>query len=142
MIKRLLALAVSAVLALALSACSGPNRYGLSFTPDGSNEIVFLCNDGATDVYTVGGIMLAEIDGSPVMLDTALNDGKLTVAEIMDAANDDTENERIEATGYTDGSIELRYETFNLIKLALGSGDYAIYFTPSDMNYYDLAGIL
>lgn len=136
MFKKLFLTAVLC-LCLVLASCSSVNEYGLSFAPDGSSTVDYIYFDEERVVYTVGGIMTAEINGNDKMLELALTDGEILVSEILASAQKDADNGDIETTEYHDGSIEYHYEGFDMIVLN-SDGKNDIYFVPSEMSYYDV----
>lgn len=124
---------------LLLSACSKntANDLNLSLVEDGKGEKNYIYYDDERIVYVVGGIMMAEIEESPIMLDTALFDGKITLAQIISTAKADADDEDIQITEYPDGSIEYHYDTFDLVVLNTADANRDIYFVPKSMSYYD-----
>lgn len=120
-----------------LCACSEPNPYSLSLAADGGDSKTCIFYDDERMVFEVGGIMMAEIDGESLMLETALNDGKITLSDILTSAQTDVDNEDITATTYPDGSVEYHYSSFNLISLN-DQGIRDIYFIPTDLSYYSI----
>lgn len=124
--------------AFILCGCAKGNEYGLSFVAgerDATNYIYF---DDDSVVYVVGGIMMAEIDGESISLQSALTEGKVALAEILESAKADAEKEIISVKNYDDGSVEYTYDNFRL--LILNNTDRYIYFTPLELNYYSFAG--
>lgn len=120
-----------------LCGCSGGNEYGLTFVEGERDSTNYIYYDDDSVVYVVGGMMMAEIDGEAVALETALNDGKITLAEILASAKTDAENEDITVVTYDDGSVEYTYDNFRLV--ILNSADRFIYFLPMELNYYSVA---
>lgn len=123
---------------LMLVSCSGGNKYGLAYTSDGTDRIEYIYYTDEQVVYVVGGMMMAEINGSSKMLEMAFNDGDLTISDIIAAAEADVEAKKIEVTEFPDGSREYHYDGFDIIKLNTYEGNRDIYFTPSSMGYYDV----
>ncbi len=130
---------ISLAVCLLLSACSrtSANDLNLSLAEDGKGEKNYIYYDDERIVYVVGGIMMAEIDETPIMLDTALYDGKITLAQIISTAETDVNDEDIEMTEYPDGSKEYHYDTFDLVVLNTADANRDIYFVPKSMSYYD-----
>lgn len=137
MLKRLF-LFLLVLCPIVLVSCSSPNEYGLAYNPDGSGDIEYIYYDDERVVYVVGGLMMAEIDGSPKMLEMALHEGDVTVEDILVAAEKDVENGDIEAVDYPDGSREYHYDHFTIVKLNTHLGNRDVYFVPANMSYYDV----
>lgn len=125
-------------LCLLLSACADANEYGLAYTSDGSSNIEYIYYDEERVVYVVGGLMMADIDGSAKMLEMALKEGDIAVSDILASAEKDAENKKLEAKTYPDGSTEYYYEGFTLVALNTHLGNRDIYFVPSGMGYYNV----
>ena len=123
---------------LLLGSCSSSNKYGLAYTSDGSERVEYIYYTDEMVVYVVGGMMMAEIEGEPKMLEMALKDGDITIQDLLDSAENDLKNKDIEATEYPDGSIEYHYDNFDMIKLNTLRGSNDIYFVPSSMGYNDV----
>lgn len=122
-----------------LCSCGSANDYGLSFAPDGKDSLQYIHVFGEEQVvYTVGGVMSAEINGEAKLLELALNDGDISMKEILDSAAADASDGDVEFKEYPDGSVEYRYETFTLVKLNLHTGTRDVYFVPDGMGYYDV----
>lgn len=138
MLKRSL-LALLAVTCLLFCACSGSNEYKLKLAEDGKDNKDCIYYDDTRMVYVVGGIMMMEIDKESVMLETALYDGDVTITQILESAQKDADNGKIESTSYPDGSIEYHYENFNLVSL-VHYGVFDVYFVPSSMGYNEVVG--
>lgn len=122
---------------LLFNACSSANQYNLSLVADGSDSKDYIYYDDERVVYVVGGIMMIELDGESLMLESALNEGKITVADILSSAQTDADNEDIGVTAYPDGSMEYAYDGFNLIVLNT-AGVRDVYFVPSSVDYYSI----
>lgn len=137
MTKRILILSVL-TLCLLLSACSKPNDYGLSLAVDGNEKLEIIYTDAERMVFVFGGIMTAELDGETKMLNTALNDGLLTVDGILSTAKTDADDGDIKIDEYPDGSVEYHYNSFNLV-YRNNNGVRDVYFLPTNMSYYDIA---
>ncbi|MBE6692696.1 MAG: hypothetical protein E7586_05175 [Ruminococcaceae bacterium] len=136
--KRLISLfALVLSVCLLLCGCTKWNVYNLSFVPDNSDSTYYTYFDEEKVVYTVGGIMMTEIEGESMTLESALIEGKTTVAEILASAAEDAENEKIQTQTYIDGSVEYTYNDFRLVLLNSAT-DRNIYFIPLEMNYYSL----
>lgn len=123
---------------LLLSACSSANEYKLAYNSDGSSNVEYIYYDDERVVYVVGGLMMAEVNGSPKMLEMALKEGDITISDILSSAEKDAENGDIKLVAYPDGSKEYRYEGFALVALNTHLGNRDVYFVPSDMGYYDV----
>lgn len=121
-----------------LVSCSGSNKYGLAYTPDGSEKVEYIFYTDDQVVYVIGGMMMCEIDGSSKMLEMALKDGDITVSDMIESAEADVASKKIEATDYPDGSREYHYDGFDMIKLNTYEGSRDIYFVPTSMGYYDV----
>ncbi len=130
-------LAVALSLCLLLCGCTKWNVYNLSFVPDNSDSTYYTYFDEERVIYTVGGIMMTEIEGESLTLESALIEGKTTIAEILASAAEDAENEKIQSQTYIDGSVEYTYNDFRLVLLNSAT-DRNIYFIPLEMNYYSL----
>ncbi|MBR5859413.1 MAG: hypothetical protein IKZ05_05765, partial [Clostridia bacterium] len=50
---------------LLLCGCAGSNEYELTYTADGDSDIEYIYYDDIRVVYVVGGLMMAEVEGSP-----------------------------------------------------------------------------
>ena len=131
-------LCLSLILCVLLVSCAGSNEYKLSYTSEGDGDIEYIYYDELRIVYVVGGIMMAEIDGEPKMLEMALNEGDITVSDILASAKKDAENKKLGFNTYPDGSEEYHYEGFTLVSLNTHLGNRDIYFVPSGMGYYDV----
>ena len=126
------------LLCVLLSSCSSANEYNLTYTPDGSGNIEYIYYDDERVVYVVGGLMMAEVDGSAKMLEMALKEGDITVSDILASAEKDAENGDLSVDTYPDGSKDYRYEGFTLVSLNTHLGNRDIYFVPAGMGYYDV----
>ncbi len=136
--KRLILLvAVTLSLCLLLCGCTKWNVYNLSFVLDNSDSTYYIYFDEDKVVYTVGGMMMTEIDGESLTLESALTEGKITISQILASASEDAENEKIQSQTQIDGSVEYTYSDFRLVVLNSAT-DRNIYFIPLDMNYYSL----
>ena len=126
---------------LTLVSCASANQYGLAYTSDGSDKIEYIFYTDEQVVYVIGGMMMCEINGGSKMLEMALNEGDITIDDIITSAEADLDNKDIEATEYPDGSKEYHYDGFNIVKLNTYLGSRDIYFVPSGMSYYDVAKV-
>ncbi len=138
MIKKLLIFALTAILTFSLFGCSKANDHGLSFAKDNSGRRIIHTDEMERQIIVEGGIMTIEIDDETKLLETALTDGEITIAEILETAREDVKDGDIEVTEYPDGSLEYHYETFNLVVLNTYKGDREICFIPTDLNYYSM----
>lgn len=127
--------------ALTLVSCYSPNQFGLAYTSDGSDNVEYIYYTDEQVVYVIGGMMMCEINGESKMLEMALNDGDITIDDILTAAETDLENKEIDHTDYTDGSREYHYDGFDIIKLNTHLGNHDIYFVPPSMSYYDVVKV-
>lgn len=123
---------------LLLCGCAGSNEYGLTYTADGDSDIEYIYYDDIRVVYVVGGLMMAEVEGSPKMLEMALKEGDISVSDILASAEKDAENKKLQSKTYPDGSVEYYYETFTLVSLNTHLGNHDVYFVPAGMGYYDV----
>lgn len=137
MLKRLIVLLVL-ICTLMLSACSQPNKYGLSFTAGNKTSVDYIFYNDERVVYVVGGIMTVGEGESAELLEIVLNRGEITVDAILEAAKEDADNGDIEYESYPDGSVEYHYDGFDIIKLNTHLGNRDVYFVPSSMSYYDV----
>ena len=131
-------LSILLVLVLVLTACSSANVYQLTYNSDGGSAVEYIYYTDTQVVYVVGGMMMCEIDGSSKMLEMAFKDGDITIDDVINSAESDVKNKKIEYTEYPDGSREYHYDGFDLIKLNTYEGSRDIYFVPSSMSYYDV----
>ncbi len=137
MVKKLLVL-LSILIMLSLCACSDTNKYGLSFAADKSGRSIIFFDELERAVIVEGGIMTVEIDGDTFLLESALNDGKVVLEDILSSAKEDAANGDMETTEYPDGSIEYHYETFDMVVLNTYNGKRDICFIPKELSYYDM----
>lgn len=138
MVKRLIALALVLTMALALTACSSANEYGLSYTSDGSDKIDYIYYNDERVVYVVGGMMMIKLGDEPKMLQMALDGGDVSINALIESAQADYEDGDIEAVIYPDGSCEYCYDGFKMIVLNTHLRNIDVYFTPSSMGYFDI----
>jgi len=123
---------------LFLCSCSGANDYGLSFTADDSGRSIIYFDEMERAIIVEGGIMTVEIDGETELLEVALTDGDILMADILAIAREDVEDGDIELTEYPDGSLEYHYDTFDLVVLNTYNGKRDICFIPKELSYYDM----
>jgi len=123
---------------LLLTSCASPNPYELTFTPDGSEELSLIYSDGNYEVYSMGGLMMCTFDGEPMMLEMALHESKISLYDILESAEKDTEREDMIAVGNTNGGLEYRYETFNMIIPEAQEEKNRVYFVPTHITSADL----
>lgn len=138
MLKRHIAFLLLAVILVSLTACSSPNKYGLSYTSDGSSRVEYIFYNDERVVYVVGGLMTVKPDGEAKMLEMALDDGSVTIEDILAAAAEDAENGDVQLEEYPDGSKEYRYGDFCIVALNTHLGCRDVYFVPTSMGYYDV----
>ena len=136
MLKKTLALTVL-LACLLLCACAEANEYKLSLVPDGQGQMDYIYFDEDRTIYTVGGIVMAELDGQSIALESALNEGKLSVSDLLASAKKDVDGNKMDYTTYPDGSVEYVYSDFRLVVLNTAT-DNSIYFIPLYMNYYSV----
>ncbi len=140
MLKRFLLCTLVLGFCLTLCACgSKVNPYKLNYTAGDGERVDYIYYEETFTVYVVGGMMTAEPEGKAVMLELALNEGRITVDRILEAAEADAANEKITKTEYPDGSVQYDYEGFTLVRLHTYTGQRDIYFLPSGRGYYDVA---
>ncbi len=137
MAKKLLIL-LSVLMIFSLCACSDGNEYGLSFAADKSGRSIIFFDELERAVIVEGGIMTIEIDGDTILLEEALNDGKVILEDILSSAKEDASNGDMETTEYPDGSIEYHYESFDMVVLNTYNGKRDICFIPKELSYYDM----
>ena len=130
-------LVILAFACLMLAACSTVNQYNISLIADGSGNKDYIYYDDERVVYTVGGIVVTEVEGESILLEAALADGKLVLSDILASAQADADNGGVETETYPDGSVEYYYDSYTLIVLNV-NGMHDVYFVPSDMNYYSI----
>lgn len=121
-----------------LSACSEVNEYGLVYNSDGGTDIDYIYYDDVRVVYVVGGLMMVDIDGEAKMLEMALNEGDVTVDNILASAEENAADGDLKYTEYPDGSREYYYEGFTLVALNTHLSNRDVYFVPTGMGYYDV----
>lgn len=138
MFKKALALML-VVACFALTACSTANKYNLTLVTDGSDTKDYIYYDDERVVYVLGGLMMTEIEGESIMLESAITEGKVSIDDIINSAKEDADNDDILSTTYPDGSLEYSYESFNLVVLN-NMGKRDIYFLPKELNYYSIIG--
>lgn len=139
MLKKITLCALVLVLCLSVSACGEKaNKYKLSYSSDGSGKIDYIYFEDDFAVYVIGGLMTAELDEKSVLLEQALTEGALTVSDILDSAEKDASNDKLEKVTYPDGSVQYNYEGFVLVRLNTYTGLRDIYFLPAGMGYYEI----
>ena len=132
-------LVIALCVSLCLCGCSKANKLNLSYVSDGSDSLDYTYFDEDRVIYTVGGIMMTEIQEESLTLESALTEGKTTIAELLQFAAEDAEKEEIQSQTYIDGSVEYTYDDFRMVVLNTAT-DRNIYFIPLTMNYYSLVG--
>ena len=136
MLKKTLAILL-AILSLFLVSCSKPNDYGLSMAENQSERRIIGFEEDRM-IYAVGGIMTMNQNGESKLLEFALNDGSITIGDIISVAEQDAADGDIEKIEQHDGSAEYKYDTFTLVVLNTTLGKRDVYFVPKNMGYLNV----
>lgn len=139
MLKKTALCAFALVLCVSLFACGEQaNKYKLSYSQGGSEKIDYIYFEEEFAVYVVGGIMTVELDEKTILLEQALTENRLTIADILASAEKDASNDKLEKVEYPDGSVQYNYGGFTMVKLNTYTGLRDVYFMPAGKGYYDI----
>lgn len=112
--------------------------------PETNNKINKILTQSETDkydysIYSYDGSVNILISGKEMSLRNALLENKITMNEIIEKANQDEKNGKIEAYIYKDGgSMEYHYENYTMIKYHTLEGNRDVYIGTKGMNMNDL----
>ncbi|MBQ3229959.1 MAG: hypothetical protein IJO64_04745 [Clostridia bacterium] len=138
MLKKALLCILALLFCLSFASCAKSNVYNLSYSSDGSEKIDYIYFEDDFAVYVIGGLMTAEIENEPMLLEQALTEGNISVSELLASAEEDASNNKLERVSYPDGSVQYNYEGFVMLRLNTYTGLRDIYFLPVGMGYYDI----
>lgn len=137
--KKVLPLFIIALILLCGCGNSVANDYNLVFTAGDSDRIDYInVVEEEFVLYAVDGVVTVTIDGETLMLESAIVEGKLTVAELLESIRNDASGGDVKYVEYANGSVEYRYDDFTVVDFNY-SGFHEIYFGTTELTYYTVA---
>jgi len=132
---------ISLVSMLLLCGCGSTvaNDYKMVFTTGDSGKLDYInVVDSEFVLYSVDGVVTVTVDGEVLMLESAIVEGKLSVAELMESIRSDASDGDVEYIEYPNGSVEYRYDEITVVDFNY-NGFHEIYFGNTQLTYYTVA---